>query len=84
MNALIGYDSMNLLLDTMTRGAGRRNEIAAELLKVRQFKGWHTKFTLGDSRVNTFLTLLQFSRRTIRKIGEFDLSEPLPAPPQLP
>lgn len=83
-NALIGFDSMNLLLDTMLKGASRRNDIAAGLLKTKQFKGLHTKFTLGESRVNTVMTLLQFRNRTIRRIGDLDLSEPLPVPPDQP
>ena len=76
--ALIGYDATKLLLDQIAGGSSRRNDLAVALSNVKRVKGWHTTFTIGASRVNTSLSLLQFKDRSIRKIGEIDLLEEQP------
>lgn len=76
-NTLLGYDSMMLLLQVVRKGATQRNEIAAALPTVRNFNGLHSTISFVDNRVNSFLTILQFKNRTVSKIGEIDLSQPL-------
>src|SRR3972149_3150326 len=76
--ALIGYDAAKLLLDQIAKGSSRRNELAVALTKIKGVKGQHTTFTIGSSRVNTSLTLLQFKNRSVRKIGEIDLPDEQP------
>jgi len=73
-NAMIGYDVMKLLLRAIRQGATRREEIVSALSSARPLQGVHSKIVLGPGRVNTFLTLLQFKARAIRKIGEIDVS----------
>ncbi len=73
VNAMIGYDAMNLLLKVIKQGATKRDEIASALTSVRRFEGVRSVIALGPSRVNTFLTLLQYRNRAIRKIGEIDV-----------
>lgn len=78
-NAMIGYDAMKLLLRAIRQGATRREEIVSALSSARPLQGVHSKIILGPGRVNSFLTLLQFKGRAIRKIGEIDVSRaPLP------
>ncbi|MBI2619165.1 MAG: penicillin-binding protein activator [Ignavibacteriales bacterium] len=81
-NSLFGYDSMKLLLEVIAGGSARRNDIAASLVQLRRARGIHTSYSIGESRVNSFLTLLRFERRAIQKIGEIDLSEPEEEPVQ--
>jgi branched-chain amino acid transport system substrate-binding protein len=83
-NTLLGYDTMALLLQTVKQGATQRNDIAAVLPSVRDFPGLHSTISLTQNRVNSFLTVLQFNNRTIAKIGEIDLSNPIVAPPVQP
>jgi ABC-type branched-subunit amino acid transport system substrate-binding protein len=73
-NAMFGYDTMQLLLRVIRRGATRREDIASALSTVRNFQGVHSKISLIDSRVNSWLTLLQFKNRTIQKVGEIDVA----------
>jgi len=73
-NAMIGYDAMKLLLRAIRQGATRREEIVSALSSSRPLQGVHSKIILGQGRVNSFLTLLQFKGRVIRKIGEIDVS----------
>jgi ABC-type branched-subunit amino acid transport system substrate-binding protein len=73
VNAMIGYDAMNLLLKVIQQGATKRNEIASALASVRRFEGVRSVIAMGPSRVNSFLTLLQYRNRAIRKIGEIDV-----------
>jgi ABC-type branched-subunit amino acid transport system substrate-binding protein len=71
---MIGYDAMKLLLRAIRQGATRREEIVSALSSSRPLQGVHSKLILGQGRVNSFLTLLQFKGRVIRKIGEIDVS----------
>jgi branched-chain amino acid transport system substrate-binding protein len=73
-NRLFGYDAMKLLLETVREGATRRDEIASALTKVRKFEGAHGRITLGDSRVNSVLTILQYRNRQLRRIAEIDVT----------
>jgi hypothetical protein len=38
------------------------------------FQGIHSKISLGPRRVNSFLSILQYKNRSIKKIGELDVS----------
>ena len=73
-NSMIGYDAMKLLLNAIRQGARRREDIAAALGSARTFQGIHSKISLGTRRVNSFLTILQYKNRSIKKIGEIDVS----------
>lgn len=74
VNSLYGYDALKLLLETLTKGALHRNDIAAALAKTRGFAGMHSRISIGPNRVNSFLTVLQFKNRAVRKVGEIDLA----------
>jgi ABC-type branched-subunit amino acid transport system substrate-binding protein/outer membrane protein assembly factor BamD (BamD/ComL family) len=82
-NSLFGYDAMRMLLQTIKKGATNRNELASALPNVRNFYGLHSTISFKENRVNSFLTVLQFKNRAIRKIGEIDLSSPMQLPPGL-
>lgn len=72
-NTLFGYDAMKLLMKVIKQGATRRAEIASALSAVRNFIGVHSKISFGSSRVNSFLTLMQFKNRALKKIAEIDV-----------
>jgi ABC-type branched-subunit amino acid transport system substrate-binding protein len=74
-NTLLGYDTMELLLQVVKKGAVLRNEVAAALPTLKNFAGIHSTVSFTDRRVNSFLTILQFKNRTIAKIGEVDISQ---------
>ncbi len=75
VTSLIGYDAAKLLLDRIAAGASRRNDLAVSLSSISRARGLHTIFTIGTSRVNTALSILQFMNRTIGKVGEIDLPD---------
>jgi len=79
-NSLYGYDAMKMILQTIKKGATNRNELAAALPGVRNFNGLHSTISFQENRVNSFLTVLQFKNRSIKKIGEIDLSAPMQIP----
>jgi ABC-type branched-subunit amino acid transport system substrate-binding protein len=81
-NTMLGYDTMELLLQTVRNGARQRNDIAAGLPAIKGYAGLHSTISFTDKRVNSFLTILQFKNRTISKIGEIDLSSP-PVSPEI-
>ena len=74
LNAMMGYDTMKLLLSTIRQGAIRRDEIAASLSSSQAFQGIHSKISFDQRRVNSSLTILQYKNRSIKKIGEIDVS----------
>lgn len=75
-NTLYGYDPMKLLLKVIKDGASHRNEIAANLAAIQDYKGIHSKISFGERRVNSYLSFLQFKGRSVRKLGEIDISLP--------
>jgi len=72
LNAMIGYDAMNLLLRTIRQGAIRREDVVTALSKTRLYQGVHSKISFNLGRVNSCLTVLQFKGRVIKRIGEID------------
>ncbi len=79
-NTLLGYDTIELLLQTVKKGATIRNDLAAALPGLKGYPGLHSTVSFTDRRVNSFLTILQFRNRTISKIGEVDLSQSSASP----
>jgi ABC-type branched-subunit amino acid transport system substrate-binding protein len=73
-NSIIGYDAANLLLNAIHQGATGREAIASVLRNSQTFQGIHSKISLDPRRVNSFLTILQYKNRSIKKIGEIDVS----------
>ena len=73
-NSMIGYDAMRLLLSAIHQGATRREDIASVLSSSQTFQGIHSKISLGPRRINSWLTILQYKNRSIKKIGEIDVS----------
>ncbi len=71
-NTLYGYDAMRIVLEAIKNGALYRNDIAAALVKLQNFSGVHSRISFGQ-RVNTVVTLLQFNRRVVKKLGEIDI-----------
>ncbi|MBM4167590.1 MAG: tetratricopeptide repeat protein [Ignavibacteria bacterium] len=73
-HTLFSYDAMRFVLQGIGSGAGTRPSLAAAMASQRRFTGVHSIITLGEKRVNSYLTILQYKNRTIRKIGEVDLA----------
>jgi ABC-type branched-subunit amino acid transport system substrate-binding protein len=73
-NSIIGYDAVKLLLNAIKQGATGREAIATMLRSSQIFQGIRSKLSLGPRRVNSFLTILQYKNRSIKKIGEIDVS----------
>jgi len=73
-NSIIGYDAMRMLLNAVRQGATGRDAVAAVLRSGQTFQGIHSKISLDERRVNSFLTILQYKNRSIKKIGEIDVS----------
>ena len=80
-NILYGYDAMKALLSVIQQGSSYKSEIAANLTKLRDYPGIHSRVTFSERRVNSHLTILQYKGRTIRRIGEVDVSTPIPQQP---
>ncbi len=74
LNTMFGYDVCRVLCSVVAQGATLRREIAAALPEVRRFEGLHSILSFSAGRVNSYLTMLQFKNRAIRKVGEVDLS----------
>ena len=73
-NTLFGYDAMRLVLKVIGQGATRRNEIASALTGIRKFEGAHGRISIGESRVNSVLSVLHYRNRQLRKIAEIDVA----------
>lgn len=75
MNTLFAYDAVKYVLEGIKVGGTHRIALARILSASRTFEGIHSRVSLGDNRVNSYLTILQFKNRSIRKIGYVDLNE---------
>ena len=73
LNSLYGYDTMSLVLSLVRDGYSSRQALADGLARVRSYRGIRAEFCLDGERVNSYLTLLQFKGRSLRKIGSIDI-----------
>jgi ABC-type branched-subunit amino acid transport system substrate-binding protein len=73
LNSLYGYDTMSLVLSLVRDGFTSRQSLADALARVQSYTGIRASFCLDGNRVNSFLTLLQFKSRSLRKIGSIDI-----------
>ncbi len=79
LNSLYGYDTMSLILSLVREGFTSRQTLADGLARITSYRGIRAQFCLDGDRVNSYLTLLQFKDRSLRKIGSIDI-HPLPTP----
>jgi ABC-type branched-subunit amino acid transport system substrate-binding protein len=73
LNSLYGYDAMALILSLVRDGYSSRQSLAEGLARVQVFHGLRADFCLDANRVNSYLTVLQFKGRSLRKIGSIDI-----------
>ena len=67
--SVLGYDSMNYLLQALNSGARTREDLLKALRNIREFDGLHGSFKfLEGSRVNSGIVLLRFENGTFRKL----------------
>jgi len=74
-NTLYGYDAATLVLALVRNGAVSRSALRGALSNVRDFQGLHTKIGLAQSRVNSWLSIMQYNSNIVEKIGEVDVDE---------
>ena len=79
LNSLYGYDATALVLSLVRDGFASRQSLAEALARLESYHGIRADFRLDGSRVNSYLTILQFKGRSIRKIGSID-THPQPTP----
>ncbi len=76
LNSLFGYDAAKVLLSVVSAGSVQRSSIAAALGTLSPVKGLHTTIALLPSRVNSYMTVLQYRDRVISRIDSIDLLAP--------
>jgi len=69
-NVLFGYDAMSLVLAQIQNGGTTRERLTELLGKVSDFPGYHSRISFTESRVNSFLHILQYKKGKISKIDE--------------
>jgi len=69
-NALFGYDTMKLMLNTIADGATSRGTLRDALSKVGGFRGYHANISLNAGRVNSELHVLQYKNSKIIKLDD--------------
>ncbi|MCU0453668.1 MAG: penicillin-binding protein activator [Bacteroidetes bacterium] len=74
VNALIGFDAAQLVLDAITRGATLRREIAEALSTVRGHRGLHGVVSFQPNRVNGAMGIMRYLNGSMTKVGEIDLT----------
>ncbi len=74
-NTLYGYDTARLILSLIKNGASNREALTRALASVHEYSGVHSKLSLSDRRVNSWLNILQYDSETIRLIGEVNAAQ---------
>lgn len=72
LNSLYGYDAMSLVLSLVRDGFASRQSLAEALARLESYSGIRADVRLDGNRVNSYLSILQFKGRSIRKIGSID------------
>jgi len=75
-NTLFGYDTAAMMLELIRTGATTREALQRALAGLREFRGYHSKIGLDGGRVNSWLTVLQYTKDEIRKVGEVRAEPP--------
>ncbi len=69
-NVLYGYDTGQLIFALIRNGAASRSALARTLSMMKDFQGLHAKIGFSASRVNMWLSILQFGGEDVEKIDE--------------
>jgi ABC-type branched-subunit amino acid transport system substrate-binding protein len=72
-NALLGYDVMRFIIESIVRGASSRERLAGQLLRMEGFEGIQTKIAFTAWRVNAALQIIQYKKGKLSRIGEMPL-----------
>jgi ABC-type branched-subunit amino acid transport system substrate-binding protein len=72
-NAFFGYDTADLVLAQIRRGAATRQGLARALAAVGSYPGLHSRIGFGEERVNFWLNILQYDGSAIRRLDEIPL-----------
>jgi ABC-type branched-subunit amino acid transport system substrate-binding protein len=69
-NTLFGYDTAELLISVISKGAVTREEIRSSLGQVRDFKGLHSLISFNLQRVNSALNALRYKGGEVKKLDD--------------
>ncbi len=69
-HTLYGYDTAELVLQTIRGGATTRRGFSRALADVRDFQGLHSKIGFSGRRVNVWLPIMQFDGRNVLRVDE--------------
>ena len=72
-NALLGYDVMRFIIESIVRGASSRERLVGQLLRMEGFEGIQTKIAFTARRVNAALQIIQYKKGKLSRIGEMPL-----------
>ncbi len=72
-NALYGFDATQLLLESIRRGASTRPALALALAEIREFRGLRSQIGFSYRRVNSWLTILQFTGDRLERLEEISV-----------
>lgn len=72
-NAFFGYDTADLVLAQIRRGAATRQGLARALAAVGAYQGLHSRIGFGEDRVNFWLNILQYDGSGVRRLDEIPL-----------
>jgi ABC-type branched-subunit amino acid transport system substrate-binding protein len=69
-NTLFGYDTAELLISVISKGAVTREEIRLALGQVRDFRGLHSLISFNQQRVNSALNVLRYQGGEVKKLDD--------------
>jgi ABC-type branched-subunit amino acid transport system substrate-binding protein len=69
-NTLFGYDTAELLVSVISKGAVTREEIRLALGQVKDFKALHSLISFNQQRVNSALNLLRYKGGEVKKVDD--------------
>jgi branched-chain amino acid transport system substrate-binding protein len=69
-NTLFGYDTAELLVSVISKGAVTREEIRLALGQVKDFKALHSLISFNQQRVNSALNLLRYRGGEVKKLDD--------------
>jgi ABC-type branched-subunit amino acid transport system substrate-binding protein len=69
-NTLFGFDTADMMLRLIGDGASTRETLQKALAGLHDYRGFHSRISLGADRVNGALTVLRYEQDEIREVGE--------------
>jgi len=72
--SLFSYDALGFILQSVKKGNLTRESLKKYLSGANYFQGLHSKISLKNNRINSYLNILEYRNRKVSRVSEINIS----------